>query len=442
MLKQTPTVTKRIIAGSVSTLSLRQNAWWSLLGNATYAVCQLGMLVVLARLGSPEQVGLYGWALALTTPIFLLASMQLRTVLAAETESEGNVFGKYLGARLVTTAVVVLLVALGAWQFESRSARLVILSVGLSKAIESVSDVLYGLFWQQDRMDCIAKSMMLRGLLGVAGFSLAYLWFDSLPIAQLTLGAIWLAMLVLYDLPKARQLNNDTGRAKLWPCLRWATVKQLAVLGLPAGILSGLTSLQVNVPRYFVEGIMGTNELGVFTVLAYLLIGIELAARSVNYAAIPKFARLIREANAKEISQLVVRLTLLGVAMGLVVTGGTALLGRQLIGLLYGAEYVPYARLLLYLVAISAVRIVAMPLAMTLRSAKAYWQLALIHGVAVLALSCACWGLVPRYGLEGAALAILVGLLVDIVGRYLCYLRLVRFESIALSDAQKVQMVA
>jgi len=187
---------------------------------------------------------------------------------------------------------------------------------------------------------------------------------------------------------------------------------------------------------------MGTSELGVFTALAYLLIGIELVARSMNYAAVPRFARLIREVKAKEIHRLVVRLTLLGAVMGLAVTIGIALLGRPLIGLLYGAEYVPYARLLLYLVAISAVRILAMPLAMTLRSAKAYWPLTWIQGVALLALSGACWGLIPRYGLEGCALALLVGLLVDISGRYWCHARLVRFESKAMHVAQEVRVAA
>jgi len=442
MLKRTPVETERRNTNSLPALSLRQNAWWSLLGNATYAACQLGTLVVLARLGSTEQVGTYGWALALTTPVFLLASMQLRTVLAAEAESEGSGFGDYLGARIVTTVMVVLLLVLAAWQIESQIVRSVVLSVGISKAIEAFSDVFYGLFWQQNRMDCIAKSMMLRGLLGATGFALAYLWFESLPIAQLALGTVWLAMLVLYDLPKASQMSRADGGAKLRPCFRWATMKRIAILGLPAGILSGLTSLQVCVPRYFVEGMMGASELGVFTALAYLLIGIEMAARSVNYAAVPRFARLIREAKAKEIRKLVVKLTLFGAVMGLALMACVALLGRPLIGLLYGAEYVPYARLLLYLVAISVVRILAMPLAMTLRSAKAYWQLTLIQGVAVFVLSGACWGLVPRYGLEGCALAVLVGLLVDITGRYICHAWLVRFESVEVPVVREVQVAA
>ena len=83
-----------------------------------------------------------------------------------------------------------------------------------------------------------------------------------------------------------------------------------------------------------------------------------------------------------------------------------------------------------------------MPLAMTLRSAKAYWQLTVVQAIAVLALTAACWSLVPRYGLEGCALALLLGLLVDITGRCLCHARLVRFDSVALPVPREVHVAA
>ena len=155
-------------------------------------------------------------------------------------------------------------------------------------------------------MDCIAKSMMLRGLLGGAGFTLAYWQFDSLFVAQIVLALVWLGMLLFYDLPQARRLSRTSGNVKFHPSFRFTSVRRLAGLGLPAGILSWLTSLQVSMPRYFVEEIMGGSALGVFTALAYLLVGFELVARSVNYAALPRFAKLFQEAKAKEIHRLVV----------------------------------------------------------------------------------------------------------------------------------------
>jgi len=50
-------------------LTLRRNFSWTLLGNVVYAGCQWAMLVVLAKLGTPEMVGQF--ALVVTAPIVL-----------------------------------------------------------------------------------------------------------------------------------------------------------------------------------------------------------------------------------------------------------------------------------------------------------------------------------------------------------------------------------
>src|SRR5262245_17210531 len=50
-------------------LSLRRNFSWSFAGNAVYAGCQWGMLMVMAKLGSPEVVGQFALGLAVTGPI-------------------------------------------------------------------------------------------------------------------------------------------------------------------------------------------------------------------------------------------------------------------------------------------------------------------------------------------------------------------------------------
>ncbi len=54
----------------LSPLSLRANFSWTFVGNVVYAGSQWGMLVVLAKLGTPEMVGQFSLGLAgnLLTP--------------------------------------------------------------------------------------------------------------------------------------------------------------------------------------------------------------------------------------------------------------------------------------------------------------------------------------------------------------------------------------
>ena len=69
-------------------LSLRQNFKWNFVGNFVYGACQWGMLVVLAKLTSPEMVGRFALGLAITAPIVLLSQLQLHGVQETDARDE------------------------------------------------------------------------------------------------------------------------------------------------------------------------------------------------------------------------------------------------------------------------------------------------------------------------------------------------------------------
>ena len=62
---------------------------------------------------------------------------------------------------------LIAVVGIGAVGQFSRQTLGVILVIGLSKGIDAVSDVFYGLFQRYERMDLIAKATMLNGILSL-----------------------------------------------------------------------------------------------------------------------------------------------------------------------------------------------------------------------------------------------------------------------------------
>src|SRR5450432_749008 len=123
--------------------SLRWNFSWTFVGNIIYSGCQWAMLVVLAKLGNPEMVGQYGLALAVATPILALSSLQLRAVLTTDV-TERVPFGEYLGLRLTTTVLSLMVIAAAPFVMHYRSdSMMVIWVIGIAQAIEMLSD----LYW-------------------------------------------------------------------------------------------------------------------------------------------------------------------------------------------------------------------------------------------------------------------------------------------------------
>jgi len=153
-----------------SGLSLRANFSWTFFGNVVYAACLWGMLVVLAKIGSPEMIGQFVLGFSIVVPVMSLGTMKTRIVLATDAKRE-YLFADYFGLRLITTVLALVIISGIVYGMGcQRETALVILAVGLAKAFESISDVFYGLLQQRERMDRIAKSLLIRGPLSLIAF--------------------------------------------------------------------------------------------------------------------------------------------------------------------------------------------------------------------------------------------------------------------------------
>ena len=93
----------------------------------------------------------------------MLSNLQLRQVQASDAINK-YAFGDYFTVRWLTTSMALLVIA-GVCFFARRGsyASWVLLVIGLAKAVESIGDVIHGLFQKHERMDIIAISMSLKG---------------------------------------------------------------------------------------------------------------------------------------------------------------------------------------------------------------------------------------------------------------------------------------
>ena len=83
-------------------LTSRRNFSCTFVGNVVYATYQRGMLVVLAKLGSPEMVGQFFLGLAVVAPVVMFINLQLQAIQVTDARQQ-YVFGDYLSLRLIAT---------------------------------------------------------------------------------------------------------------------------------------------------------------------------------------------------------------------------------------------------------------------------------------------------------------------------------------------------
>lgn len=395
--------------GPRSAPGLRRNASWALAGNAVYAASQWLVLVVLARLGTPTAVGQFALGMAVCAPVVLLGNLQMRSVLATDARSE-HAWADYLGLRLVTTVAALAVIAGIAGLGYRRDTALVIALVGLAKAVEAASDLCYGWFQKRERMDLMARSLMLRGPLALGALAAGLALTGEVAWAVAGLAGAWAAILVAHDLPAVAALLDVPGgrdrRAARAPRFHGRTLLGLARLALPLGLTTLFLSLNHNIPRYFIEHHLGEASLGVFAALAYVMVAGEIVIRALGQTAMPRLARHWAAGERAAFDRLLYRLLALGAGVGLAGVGLAAAVGEPVLHLLFGAPYAAAASVLTWIMVAAALTYVGSLLGYGVSATRAFDRFTLPYaGVSAVALVAAAV-LIPRHGLHGAAWAL------------------------------------
>lgn len=389
-----------------NTPQLHVNTTWTLAGNMTYAACQLGMLSIVAKFGDAVQVGQFALALAVATPIVAFSMLQLRSLQITDTHNRTK-FGEYFGLRLLAmfaALVGIVIIAAAGYSGETKYA---IISVGVAKIVEAISDIAFGLLQRHERMRRVAVSQIAKGLLAMIFLALCMLLGGNVVWCGVALAIAWSLTLLFLDLPAVHESLG--GRlSELRPIFDLPRLKRLATLGLPLGIVRAVLALITSLPRLFLARAGTLADVGVFAAMVSLTLPGTLIIGALGQAVSPRLALAFSQQDRVELRRLLGSMGILAISVGL---GGVAfvwLWGDFILQLLFSeqiareAVYLPMIMVAGGLWGLTSVLGYAATAANRIR-----WQ-PVATGVCLVVTLAATWWLVPSYGLSGAAVSSLL----------------------------------
>lgn len=412
--------------------SLRRNFSWTLLGNVYFTACRWAFVVILSKLGTLEMVGTFALALAVTSPVIMFSNLQLRPIQAIDVAHRFH-FRDYFGLRLLATALACIgVVGFTAFGTSDPTTRLVINLFMIAKAIEAVSDVIYGQMQQHEKMQQISLSLIGRGtasLMLLAAF-VRLTGQLSWGVAGIAIG--WLAVLLCYDIPRVyRELCEDEGEtggsfACITPSLHYRETAALLVLAVPMGAVMMLSSLSAQMPVYFVEKYLGRDEVAVFAGCIYIVVAQNMLMTSLGQAAAPRMATLFAHGRTSDLLRLITRLSLIGCAIGLMGVVVCWFWGDLVLSLLYSSRFSQYAPILVISMLAAVVQNVSCIFGYALTAVRAFRvQVPLFIGV-LAATTLFCFWLVPGNGLMGAAIGTVLTSVVQLLLSMLAFFASIR----------------
>lgn len=388
-------------------LSLRRNFLWTFSGNVVKAVSIWGIIAMLVKMGDAAVVGKFELGRTIAVPLMAITMLQLRAVQVTDARGEYS-FADYLGTRLFMAILGIVVFVIISWGWYSGETAWVILLWGLAVSIESVSEIVCGLFQRHECMNLSGTSMVIKGLGSIVTAGALILFTGKLTGAIVGIIFVYLLVLFLYDFPKAYHLlaykfaAEDIPR-RVMPRFKVKITLALLWLALPLGIVLFLGALQGSIPKLILESYHGEVALGYFGPIVYPAMLGMLIVSAMGQSAAPRLANYYIN-NLTAYCHLMRKLFLLALGMGLLFVGCVVVFGKFVLRVLYTADYANYHTEFIILGVGAAMAFISFFFGYGLTSARVFRRQLLIAIVTCSVAIIMAYLLIPSYSLRGVAI--------------------------------------
>lgn len=401
-------------AKTITVPSLRLNFIWLVGGTGVQALCNWAVLVVLAKLGSPEVVGLYALALAIVTPALAFSSFQLREALTTDTRQQHS-FSSYLRMRLITSTCAAGIIGIaGLLSLTGRASLGILAGVAAAKIAESISDILYGELQREERMSLVSRFIVMRSVSGLVLFG-AVMWITRDAVwATLSSACASILALALLEFPQASKTERTPVRGGKDRNESWKVILPLLFTCLPLAVATLMSSLTIYAPRYFIAAYVGKIELGAYAVIHSTLSALYIIQSSVGGAAMPRLARHYANRNAQAYKRTALFVMFTGILFSIAVILIVYLVGPYILAKLYTKQYAGYGELFLLMAFGSGLTCLTGAMVYFLQTMRLFSQSAWILTINAILIAAMAALLVPKHALHGAIWSIIFGTIVTL----------------------------
>ncbi|MET3319934.1 UNVERIFIED_ORG: O-antigen/teichoic acid export membrane protein [Peribacillus simplex] len=388
------------------------------MGSSIFMVSQFLIIIILARLGNAEIVGEFGLVLAITGPVYMFFTFQIRNAITSENSSVK--LSDYAGVVVLNSllATITSLVICLITKTDLSVTYLVVIYL-FAKNIQLVSELIYGYFQHKEDLHVVGLSNFMKGILSALLFFVFYYFGNNILLATFSIGLSWLLVLLFYDIPKMHIGRNYRSiLIKVFLPNKIMSISSLYKLLIPLGLISLLYSLNTNISRYFITYYMDTEMLGYFTACSYLMIAGNTFVGAIGQSFCNRLARYNNQQTKDNFKNLFYKLVIFGISLGLISTFLSFIFGKVILSTLFGSEYIKYSSLLTLLMVATIFRYPSEFMGYATIATKTYKnELPQLIFMLIVTVICS-FIFVSKFGLYGSALTLIVGSLITALGRF------------------------
>ena len=387
---------------------LKKDIIWNIVGTCTYLFCQWLMTIIVVRIGDFEMAGEFSLAISVTNIFYIIALYGVRTFQISDYESKYK-HGVYILTRILMCVIAMLMcIFFCIKNIYTINQQIIIILYMLFKIMEALIDVYQGIQQKMWRLDIVGKSFIIRGVLTLLAFTIAVYYTNALFFAILNMILVSVGVLVFYDIKICKKLTFIS--FTVYPKEIFGLLRECTV---PCLIYICITSC-TSIPRYFLEQILGSEILGIYSSIATPTIIIQVLLTLIFNPLLPLFAQYYFANQFVELKRLVLKCFTLIFLIAIGAIGGGIVFGEVGIRILFGNEVVKYNYLLLPIVICTILTAIIWLLVGILISIREFKWLVIGSAMGLISSIVGSPLLIGYYGMNGANIVFILAALVTI----------------------------
>ena len=273
-------------------IQFRKNFIWNILGTGFNAFNSLFFMIVVTRINGVNDAGIFTIAFS-TACILNIIGVYAGRIYQVTDQNKGITDKEYIINRIITTILMIMLVTIFSFvKGYSVFKFTIFLLLTIYKALEALSDVIYGILQKNEKLDIVGKSLLIKSIISVCIFIIVDIITKNIITSILSIILTNIIILLIYDIKISRNMIDFSVKVKK------ENVLQIFKSGFFTFAIAFLGMYVLNAPKYAIDSYLTENYQTIFGIIVMPATIIGLVAQFLIHPYLNQILDLYKKKNS------------------------------------------------------------------------------------------------------------------------------------------------
>ena len=324
--------------------NIKKNFIWNSIGATINSASSLFFLIIVTRINGVDKAGVFTFAFSIACLLYIAGLYSGRTYQVTEPKKEIT-DSDYIYTRIITSSMILLFAIIycliKGYSFNKSS---IVFILVVFKAIESMFDVMYGIFQKREDLYKVGISLFLKAIIQVTTFIIIDIITHDIFLASLGLIISNLLVFIFYDLRQFKKYNFKFSR------FNFNHVKYILKFGFWTFLFTFLTQYLINAPKYSIDNLLTDDVQTIYGIISMPATLILLSSTFLIQPFLNILSSSIEKKDYKKFNGTIIKLVVALIGIGIVALVFAYFVGIPFLEIIYSLKLGEYLTPLLLII--------------------------------------------------------------------------------------------